>query len=432
MSVHADDIPHAEYIAQLSRHLVSIPSSQIDTVKRGCVAIIIRLVISNNSISYPTFNETKYAQNKTAATLIQALDEFLSNPGFKNACAQILFIQRAKYPGDPWSGQIGFPGGKQDPTDASDQETAERETMEELGLDLSDSKSFIRIGLLDDVQAYLLFRGVKMAISPQVYLQVSQNTPGMILSDEVASAHWIDFGHILQRIDHPVKPFSKEYLPIPANIVTRMFPKYAIARPLWFRMLSTILGKLYYTVLPLKFMQDHSIIHTSPQQQFDGDTPADTTYAHVSLDYEGCQFVSNSELYLWGVSLEMLSNLVDLALPVAPSDLVARGYHSVVSPWPQMDPIMWADINFISNTIHRFLWGPYRRKPWHIKAKRNQSSKDGSSRKICGNDSFFLSYFRILSVVFPISCIAKMSLLYFSGKFLHNLLVSKVVRNAIK
>ncbi|KAJ2082875.1 hypothetical protein H4R24_001267 [Coemansia sp. RSA 988] len=400
----------------------------MDKVRRGCVAIIIRLVISDKNIPYPTFNKSKYAQNKSAAALIQALDEFLRSPDFIDARAQILFIQRAKYIGDPWSGQIGFPGGKQDPTDISDQNTAERETMEELGLDLCDSDSFVRIGLLDDTQAYLLFKGVKMAISPQVYLQISEHTPGLDLSDEVASAHWIDFGQALQRIDRPAKPFSKEYLPIPANITTRMFPANAGTKPLWFRMLSRMLGKLYYTVLPLAFTQENSTMHTA-QQQFIEDTAAEITDVVGSLEYEGCQFASNTELYLWGVSLEMLSNLVDLALPVAPSDLAVRQYYSLGSPWPQMDPLIWADVNFITNIFHRFLWSPYRRKPWHIRRKRKQSGSDVSSQMICGGDSFFISYFRTLSVVFPISCLAKISLLYFSSKILHNLIVTKWFEN---
>ena len=40
-------------------------------------------------------------------------------------------------PGDPWSGQIAFPGGRHEPQDASLLDTATRETREELGLDLS-------------------------------------------------------------------------------------------------------------------------------------------------------------------------------------------------------------------------------------------------------------------------------------------------------
>ena len=49
---------------------------------------------------------------------------------------EILLIRRADREGDPWSGHIAFPGGRVDPTDISTQATAERETLEEIGLDL--------------------------------------------------------------------------------------------------------------------------------------------------------------------------------------------------------------------------------------------------------------------------------------------------------
>ena len=50
---------------------------------------------------------------------------------------ELLFIKRAEYAGDPWSGQIAFPGGREESGDASLQETATRETREETGIDLA-------------------------------------------------------------------------------------------------------------------------------------------------------------------------------------------------------------------------------------------------------------------------------------------------------
>ena len=50
---------------------------------------------------------------------------------------EALFILRASREGDPWSGQMAFPGGHKDPEDISIRHTAERETWEEIGLDLS-------------------------------------------------------------------------------------------------------------------------------------------------------------------------------------------------------------------------------------------------------------------------------------------------------
>lgn len=64
--------------------------------------------------------------------------------------AEILFIRRAQREGDPWSGQMGLPGGRRDAHDRSLLETAVRETKEEIGLDLSTAA--VLLGRLDDVE----------------------------------------------------------------------------------------------------------------------------------------------------------------------------------------------------------------------------------------------------------------------------------------
>ncbi|HEX2465837.1 MAG TPA: CoA pyrophosphatase [Thermoanaerobaculia bacterium] len=59
----------------------------------------------------------------------------------------MLFIERAKRIGDPWSGHMAFPGGRVELDDADSRRTAERETFEEVGIDLSSAEL---IGRLDD------------------------------------------------------------------------------------------------------------------------------------------------------------------------------------------------------------------------------------------------------------------------------------------
>ncbi len=53
------------------------------------------------------------------------------------AGAEVLFIERAMRPGDPWSGHMAFPGGRLEPGDVSPRAAACRETREEVGLELS-------------------------------------------------------------------------------------------------------------------------------------------------------------------------------------------------------------------------------------------------------------------------------------------------------
>lgn len=61
---------------------------------------------------------------------------------------EVLFVKRAEVEGDPWSGHMALPGGHRDPDDADLVETARRETLEEVGLDLP-REAFL--GRLDDL-----------------------------------------------------------------------------------------------------------------------------------------------------------------------------------------------------------------------------------------------------------------------------------------
>lgn len=66
---------------------------------------------------------------------------------------EVLFIERASREGDPWSGDIGLPGGKVEDEDLSPRQTAERETCEEIGLDLSKCHYLGRLS--DTIGAHL-------------------------------------------------------------------------------------------------------------------------------------------------------------------------------------------------------------------------------------------------------------------------------------
>jgi 8-oxo-dGTP pyrophosphatase MutT (NUDIX family) len=52
----------------------------------------------------------------------------------EKAGLEVLAEQRTERPGDPWSGQVGLPGGRKDPTDRSMAETVLRELHEEVGI----------------------------------------------------------------------------------------------------------------------------------------------------------------------------------------------------------------------------------------------------------------------------------------------------------
>ena len=99
---------------------------------------------------------------------------------------ELLFIKRAEYPGDPWSGQIAFPGGRREAHDSSLEETAIRETREETGLDIGASGQII--GALDEVQPQSV-RLPELVVAP--FVAVVDEVPPLTLAGEVASAFWV-------------------------------------------------------------------------------------------------------------------------------------------------------------------------------------------------------------------------------------------------
>ena len=98
---------------------------------------------------------------------------------------EVLFIQRAERPGDPWSGQMAFPGGHREDSDSSLQAAAVRETHEEIGLSLGDADY---LGALNHQQAKPRGRVLNMLIAPHVF--VTQDTPNFTPNREVAEVVW--------------------------------------------------------------------------------------------------------------------------------------------------------------------------------------------------------------------------------------------------
>ena len=99
----------------------------------------------------------------------------------------IAFIRRKVRSGDPWSGQVAFPGGFQAAANAESLETtARRETLEETGLDLSRHGRLV--GALDDLSPQTPFLP-PLIVAPFAYSVPSP--PTLIPGDEADAALWI-------------------------------------------------------------------------------------------------------------------------------------------------------------------------------------------------------------------------------------------------
>ncbi len=99
---------------------------------------------------------------------------------------ELLFIRRSEREGDPWSGHMAFPGGRLEPRDPSLLAAAQRETWEEVGLELDQRGRLL--GPLDEVITPMRRGPVAMVISPFAF--AVDGPVDLTPNYEVASTHW--------------------------------------------------------------------------------------------------------------------------------------------------------------------------------------------------------------------------------------------------
>jgi len=104
---------------------------------------------------------------------------------------ETLFIKRATREGDPWSGQIALPGGRRNVGEPSLADTAMRETLEEIGLDLAQDGELL--GELDELRP-------RSPLLPPIivrpYVFAIHSSPPLVMSDEVAATFWVPLSEL--------------------------------------------------------------------------------------------------------------------------------------------------------------------------------------------------------------------------------------------
>ena len=201
-------------IPHLAAHLARHPAALLPSSRRASVAIVLRIQGAGAGAA-----AAPAAAAAGAAAPPAAAPAFLRSALAASSSAsttEVLFIKRAARDGDPWSGHVAFPGGKNE--GESDMACAARETLEEVGLDLAAADgSYLFLGRLDDHPVYT--GGKRLADSAYcvgVWVQTRAHTPPLALQrDEVAEVRWVRVSALLpERVDaRGVRRPAARYLP---------------------------------------------------------------------------------------------------------------------------------------------------------------------------------------------------------------------------
>lgn len=103
--------------------------------KRASVALILRVQPSHAHWPGPSGAPVEPVTNKN--DVAARVESFFAQDWVRHGRPEALFIKRASRRGDRWTGHIALPGGRRDPEDVDDGAAAVRETMEEVGIDLT-------------------------------------------------------------------------------------------------------------------------------------------------------------------------------------------------------------------------------------------------------------------------------------------------------
>ena len=107
---------------------------------------------------------------------------------------ELLLIRRATVDGDPWSGHLALPGGGREPVDATLEDTARRETLEETGIDLSHAAAVAKLTPVTPT----LMAAPSITIAPFVFRYSGDKA--VTMSREIVESWWI-----------PIRQFQREH-----------------------------------------------------------------------------------------------------------------------------------------------------------------------------------------------------------------------------
>ncbi|ORY55254.1 NUDIX hydrolase domain-like protein [Pseudomassariella vexata] len=278
--------------------------------KRASVAVVIRVRPAYSPVPEAHGSIVHIEPRDSAAS---SLDDFFSREWVRHGDAEVLFIKRAGRVGDSWSGHIALPGGRRDADDESDIAAAIRETREEVGLDLRAPNCLPVGDLPERVVATTGRREALMVLCPYIFLYTSKDVPRVSPQPtEVASAHWVPIRALLSP-----NLRTSEYVDTSSRMVKQGGPVAGI-------LLRTLIGSMVFSAIRLA--PSESIFASS----IPGFIPS-TGETRLEMFLEGAFGIAPKEkkkglthqqpLLLWGLTLGILADLLDMLPPHNAVDL---------------------------------------------------------------------------------------------------------------
>lgn len=125
---------------------------------------------------------------------------------------EFFLVKRAVVEGDPWSGDMAFPGGKRSPQDRDLVETASRETLEETAIDIREKS---KLGYMKPI-----FSSVRTNMKVQPVVYIYDEEPEVKLNYELTRFIWAPLKDLVEsRTEEAVKGWVGEIYKYDGEVV---------------------------------------------------------------------------------------------------------------------------------------------------------------------------------------------------------------------
>lgn len=148
---------------------------------------------------------------------------------------EALFILRSRHERDPWSGDIGFPGGRVAKGETDPRLTAERESAEELAIDLTATDY---LGRLDDLY------GATLPILVSCFVYAHADRPVLTPNHEVETTFWIPLDRLLDQRRHRLENFTYRGHPTTQPVADLLGPGEPLLWGITYRLLRSFFNLL--------------------------------------------------------------------------------------------------------------------------------------------------------------------------------------------